>query len=807
MELQTGTQEIWLAVRKAAELLDLDKRNVRINISKGKYISQKVKGNGGEQYQLLLSSLPTDAQVKYFKSLIEGNKTMSGTADPGCSKHLGSGNSAYRAESYGNKGDERIKNASPIPHNFRRAGEGNFVATSGARGGNEAGVFSEIGAGRPGTGDGTDRRSGGGFGSGEQLQLEGTTGMSLGTMDAVAVEEPGLMGKIDPAMMDREIEMELYSLMPKWQREYIDKLLPVMKAAEGLKGKELMKFLDATRAGVDTCVGLKGLSYGNFMKLKKEFEDNGISGLVPGYGKRAGANKIDDESFNHFKDLYLKEGRPTLDSCWYGAKGYYIKNNLGEIPEDFPSAITFMRRLENEVPKAAIELARHGDMWYNKHYANYANRNYDEIGIGEVWVSDHRQLDQAAIVHLPDLTKKDIKLFLKYFSRDNRKTSAPVFPWITVWRDFKSGKWMGWNIHLEDPNSDFIFQAFYDGCNRYGVPKEIYIDNGKDYRCKDFAGGRTRRIKSDVDTAKANSLCAMLGIVIHYATPYGAQTKPIERDFRIWKEWLDKQMPGYRGGNHVERPEKLKKEIKQGKIVDFEELAELAEYFVQNVLEKYPSFGKNMLGRSREEVFNLGFKSLLRVTSDALKMCCMRTSGDLTIRRNGITLSQRYNLYYWAEWMNPLKGRSVYLRRDINNYEEAWVFDAKSNEYLGKGQLNALDTAALARDPLTKRQVQDVIAVKAREKKILKGYQPLNEIQPYEIVENFAMGIAAGAKGNGAGAAAGAGLSNITLKTDMDDVVSKENEFKRTGTYDIKEIVPKGSEKQNLIMFESDIEK
>ena len=775
---QTNKQEIWLAVRKAAELMGIDKRNVRINISKGKYTAQEVRGNGGKQYQVLLSSLPAEAQVKYFKGFIEGNSRN------------------------GELPDQSIT-PSPLPNYFN--------VGSGAGTVDRAGMFSEIGAGRPGAGDGTDRRSG----MGTQLQLDGTTGMSLGMADVEPLDGEA-MGMVDmnPEMIDRDIEMELYSKMAKWQKDYVDKLLPIMKAAVGLKGKGLMIFLNTMRAGAGgdsaarsegTSVVLKGLSYGNFMKLKKEFEDNGISGLVPGYGKRAGANKIDDATFNHFKDLYLKEGRPTLDSCWYGAKGFYIKNNLGEIPEDFPSAITFMRRLENEVPKAAIELARHGETWYNKHYANYANRNYDEIEIGEVWVSDHRQLDQAAMVHLPDLTKKDIKLFLKYFARDNRKTSTPVFPWITVWRDFKSGKWMGWNIHLEDPNSDFIFQAFYDGCKRYGVPKEIYIDNGKDYRCKDFAGGRKHYIKLDVDVAKTNSLCAMLGIVIHYATPYGAQTKPIERDFRIWKEWLDKQMPGYRGGNHVERPEKLLKEIKQNKIVDFEEITELAEYFVQNILEKFASFGKNMLGRSREEVFSTGFKGLQKVTNDALKMCCMRTSGDLTIRRNGITLSQKYNLYYWAEWMNALKGRSVYLRRDINNYEEAWVFDAKSNEYLGKGQLNALDTAALARDPLTKKQVQDVIQVKAREKKILKGYLPLNDIQPYEIVENFAMGIAAGAKA-GADVTATGG-TDVILKTDMDDVVSKENEFKRTGTYDISEIVPKGSKKQNLIMFESDLKK
>src|ERR1035441_7544086 len=99
MELQTSTQEIWLSVRETAKLMNLHKRSIQIAISKGKLVYRQVHGNGGRQCQILLSSTPAETQVKYFKSLIEGNKTMSGTADPGCSKHFGSGNPAYRAES------------------------------------------------------------------------------------------------------------------------------------------------------------------------------------------------------------------------------------------------------------------------------------------------------------------------------------------------------------------------------------------------------------------------------------------------------------------------------------------------------------------------------------------------------------------------------------------------------------------------------------------------------------------------------------------------------------------------------------
>ena len=53
---------------------------------------------------------------------------------------------------------------------------------------------------------------------------------------------------------------------------------------------------------------------------------------------------------------------------------------------------------------------------------------------------------------------------------------------------------------------------------------------------------------------------------MHFALPYNAQTKPIERDFRTIKEYLSKHCQGYRGGNVVERPEYLVEEIKSNKI-------------------------------------------------------------------------------------------------------------------------------------------------------------------------------------------------------------------------------------------------
>jgi hypothetical protein len=538
------------------------------------------------------------------------------------------------------------------------------------------------------------------------------------------------------------------------------------------------------------------------MKLKKEYQEYGITGLISGYGKNACKSIIDDDDFNYFKQLYLDQSRPTLENCWVGVKGHAMPRLEGDC-DNYPAPVSFLRRLEKEIPTAAIYLARYGEAAYNKKYARYIDRDYTNLMAGHCWVSDHRQLDQATLIHLPGNPTENIKAYLKYFANDNRKTSKPVFPWITGWRDFKTGNWMGHCIHWEDPNADHIFQAFYNAASKYGIPKSLYIDNGKDYRCKDFAGGRrVYKLLDKTGEMKVRSLTSTLEITVHFSKPYNAQAKTIERDWKTWKQWMDKMMPGYRGGNHVERPEALEGQIKRGEILDYEDFVKLTEYFIDNIFQKYESWGKTLLGRSREEAFKQEFEGLKKVTNESLKMFCMRTSGDLSIGRNGVTLNKRYSLYYWGEWMSGVKGKKVYLRRDIENYEEAWVFDYQSDEYLGKGEFRGMRAEALAETPMSKAQLTGLIKGQQQELKIMNSYIPNERPAASDILRNMAIGIAA----NSNPVDAEEYKSNIIQKTQMDEVVAIDNEMKKTGTYDMSSIIPKneGTGKKKIYLFPSD---
>ena len=96
----------------------------------------------------------------------------------------------------------------------------------------------------------------------------------------------------------------------------------------------------------------------------------------------------------------------------------------------------------------------------------------------------------------------------------------------------------------------------------------------------------------ETNQPKTTSMLDELNVKVHFALPYNAQTKPIERDFLKIKELLSKHCVGYRGGNVVERPEKLAKEIKAGKIIPFDDFKIIFDKFIVDVLNKRPSEGK-----------------------------------------------------------------------------------------------------------------------------------------------------------------------------------------------------------------------
>ena len=564
-----------------------------------------------------------------------------------------------------------------------------------------------------------------------------------------------------------EIEDCSYADAPSWSKYQADKYLKHIKAIALLRGKEIRDYIQEWNSkNAD-----ESISYPSLMKMRLRYKANGIAGLLSNYGNRANKTKVSDDLFDYFRNLYLDEGAPSLRSCWDMTLGYAMRNNPIFDKSKFPSYAAFKRRLNKEIPSQAIYMARNGQTAWNRKYGGYINRDYSTITCGKVWVSDHAQIDVAVLA--------DGKV---------------VFPWVTAWRDYKSGKWLGWLLQAGSPNSDHIFQTFYYAAQEYGLPKDVIIDNGKDYRCKDFAGGR-KTIKITANKSRTISMLDMLKVSVSFALPYNAQTKPIERDFEKIKELLSKHCQGYRGGNVVERPEKLADEIKQNNILNFDEFKELFDNYIVNIINKRTLTGR-FEGKYPDKIFNEEFKEKVVVSNQALKLFCMRTSRNYTVGRNGLQ-DRQLGITYWSDWMIHNTGLKVYLRRDPKNYKEAWAFKVDNDEFVGTA--TAVDAvAALHANEVSKEEFKTALEIKKRNIKLTKSYiKKTREISITEKYENLKTAYAQVEK------EVNPPRVNVIANTPMDDAVRKKKEMEEYGKQDLSGLlsVTKQEKERTIYLF------
>ena len=202
-----------------------------------------------------------------------------------------------------------------------------------------------------------------------------------------------------------------------------------------------------------------------------------------------------------------------------------------------------------------------------------------------------------------------------------------------------------------------------------------------------------------------------------------------------------------------------------------------------------PSNGKVLKGRCPDEVWSEEFAVKKIISKDALKLFCMRTSRAVKIGRNGVHDSQ-FDVNYWGEWMCCEKGRKVFIRRDVNAYQEAWVFDATTEEYLGKANIFQ-ETSFLAKNNLEKAQLQKIMSAKKKEKKSIRNYvEALQSIAEKEKFERTKLTLKQDYTSNPS-------IVEIS-NTKMDKVVRKEQNS------DTTELIAKLKPKRKLYLTEAE---
>ncbi len=585
-------------------------------------------------------------------------------------------------------------------------------------------------------------------------------------------------GKISPSPAsfsfeeERKIGLDLIHKSTRFNRKKLDKYKPFVDRYGKLKGlKNIEKALQEWN-----CIVSKDLQINtarSVYSLYNELDQYGYAAYLYNYGKNKGKSSVEDEWFESFKAYYLNESSPSVFSCWLIVLGKAKKKNPDLDTNNFPSPESFKRRLNNEISIATQYFFRNGQSKWNRKYGNYVDRDYSKLKAGQLWVSDHRQTDIIVMYN-----------------------GKPVRAWKTVWSDAKTRKILSCFLHPEPPNSDHIFQSFYQAVLKHGLPEAILIDNGKDYRCKDFAGRRTSH-KVNVDETTTRSMLSLIGVMVHFALPYRAQTKPIERIFKDIITGLEAHLIGYSGGNITKRPEKLKDEIKKGKIYDFEVFKFALNDYIENVYNNMPSQSKALQGKSPNQLWAEDYTEKKHISRDELKLFCMRTSNDVTISKNGVKDS-KLNVNYWADWMSAEKGRKVYLRRDIDNPLEGWIFNAKTDEFMGKAEM-VEKVDFLAKNDKEKQSLVKAISRDRADIKYNKSLKPSEKDNISEMLENQK---AAAKLLSGEIKESRPKVTKVS-NSKMSKVIKEAEKLEKKGTFDITQLTCKKPEEPVFFLTEA----
>lgn len=215
---------------------------------------------------------------------------------------------------------------------------------------------------------------------------------------------------------------------------------------------------------------------------------------------------------------------------------------------------------------------------------------------------------------------------------------------------------------------------------KYGIPENIYVDNGREFLTFDVCGLGHRTKKSQKGKFTPPPIFERLGIKMTNALVRNAKAKIIERRFRDVKDGFSRLFPTYTGGNVCEKPERLKHILKDGdKIPTDEEFTKAVEEILTYYMNEKPYSGavSSDSGKTRMQVYRENLKEK-RVASELdLNLMLMRSTRSQKVGRRGVhlTIAGEKIDYYNDELILNYFGKEMYCRYDPEDISTVRVYD------------------------------------------------------------------------------------------------------------------------------------
>ena len=437
-------------------------------------------------------------------------------------------------------------------------------------------------------------------------------------------------------------------------------------------------------------------------RKKKALDQYGSCALADGRGKHDNHKKaVPTKVFDIFEYYYLDQSQKSVRECMRLTE-LEIKHEGAEELLPIASEKSFAREIERSIPVPVLKYFRLGQKAFKDECAPYIKRTYDDLHSNDIWVCDNHTFD----------------IFV-----DDGECKKPIRVYLTGFLDVRSRKMVGWYV-TDAPCSDATLQALRRGIERYGIPKRILSDNGREFLTHDI-GGRGFRKNGREDEHSAPTILDNLQIEFRTALVRNARAKIIERAFLDVKEMFSKLFEGYTGGTIKERPERLKTMAKRASnFTPYADFVDYVDLYIDGWFNYQTHGGAGMGNKSRNEVYADNLIEMRTATKEELNLMMLRNSRMTKVRRDGVILKlYDTEIPFWSdELLYNHIGESVYFRYNPDDLSEVRVYDANDRFICTAQQHTALSYFASKEDVAEKmreqRQLEKVVRAYKKEKNI-----------------------------------------------------------------------------------------
>lgn len=411
---------------------------------------------------------------------------------------------------------------------------------------------------------------------------------------------------------------KFYKDSPAWAKKQAKKYVELIEKTTGMKHKEIVEFLQDWNSKHPD----KKSSYSALCKARVKYEQFGEDALLSKKGSKEDKYRVKPEYYEYYKDLYMQSAAQSAIDCWMQTLNYPKQKDKIKTA-NFPCDKTFDRLLKKEYSPEQIKRAR-------RHHEKVIARDYSNIKANEYWIIESCQL----------------KFQVKY-------KNSYYYPWLTVVKDVKTEKWLGWFVYHKLINSEHILQAVYYALIKYGRPNKIIIKN---IHFDSYIAKTGKLKKADISCNQDKLLPILIysGASLIFDVPANVNNASITYDLR---EFVHPNP--------------------NTNIFDFKK--QLDEYVevINNKIHRNQIF-KN---KSPEQLWQDGYIQQDLPDKKCLIDMCLRTSKPIKYQKNGIYDSVTERTYY-GDWMPLCTSKSMYLKRDIYSEDDGFLYDGEDQRGL-----------------------------------------------------------------------------------------------------------------------------